>query len=115
MASWAVSANDLHKARVLDECVDVARATRFGAGASALRPLEGAPPEQRRSRKGGRRPRLGELLVAEGLLTDVELAAALAEQRRRRPKEPLGETLMRQGLVPGTVLVRLLSKQCEVD
>jgi len=57
---------------------------------------------------------LGELLLSEELLSEEELAQALREQKRTRPKEPLGEILLRRGLVAGPSLVRLLAQQCEL-
>jgi hypothetical protein len=117
MASWRVSttverssliAEEEHEERAHLELV-----TRFGAGSSILKPFDAALERRSKGRPAPHRLRLGEMLVGEGLLTEDELAEALAEQRRSRPKVPLGEILLRRKLLPGAVLVRLLSKQCE--
>jgi hypothetical protein len=115
VASWRISSSversPLPEAAP-EERANLALVTRFGSGFSVLKPFEGATES-----RGGQRPRhrmrLGELLVADGLITEEELADALAEQRRTRPKKPLGEILLHRKLVPGAVLVRFLSKQCE--
>jgi hypothetical protein len=115
MASWRVSTTVERSSLVVgeehEEGADLELVTRFGAGTSILKPFDGAL--ERRSRGRSAPHRLGELLVGEGLLSEDELAEALAEQRRSRPKIPLGEILLRRKLLPGAVLVRLLSKQCE--
>ena len=85
---------------------------RFGSGGSVLRPFDEAPGAPRRRGSG---PRLGELLLAEGLVTEAELEEALAEQRKTKPKKQLGEILMRRGVVAASVLVRLLATQCQLD
>jgi hypothetical protein len=88
--------------------------TRFGLGSSVLRPFETVSrPRGRRSGGGG--ARLGELLLAEELVTEEELAEALAEQRRSRPKKPLGEILLQRELVAPPTLVRLLAEQCQLE
>src|SRR3989442_5445240 len=56
-----------------------------------------------------RRGRLGELLVAEGVISADQLQDALREQRRT--KERLGHVLARRGLVTEERLVELLSKE----
>ena len=117
VASWRVSTTDERSFPVgeaeQEERADVELATRFGAGPSILKPFDAALERRSGGRAARHRPRLGELLVGEGLLTEDELAEALAEQRRSRPKIPLGEILLRRKLMPGAVLVRLLSRQCE--
>jgi hypothetical protein len=87
---------------------------RFGSSGSVLRPFDEAPRTRRRRRTGSG-PRLGELLLAEGLLTEAELEEALAEQQKSRPKKQLGEILLRRGVVAAPVLVRLLATQCQLD
>ncbi|HEV8585217.1 MAG TPA: ATPase, T2SS/T4P/T4SS family, partial [Methylomirabilota bacterium] len=71
-----------------------------GAGKSV-----GAPSGKKRAS----RPRLGELLVAEGLISPDQLHEALREHRRS--KERLGAVLSRRGLVTEERLVELLSKE----
>lgn len=87
---------------------------RFGAGSSALRPFGGgARAGMRQAATTG--SSLGQLLLSEELLSEEELGQALREQKRTRPKEPLGEILLRCGLVPGPALVRLLARQAELQ
>ncbi|TMQ20951.1 MAG: type IV-A pilus assembly ATPase PilB [Candidatus Rokuibacteriota bacterium] len=62
-----------------------------------------------RGRPGRRRGRLGELLVAEGMISPDQLQEALREHRRS--KERLGHVLARRGLVTEEQLVELLSKE----
>jgi len=86
---------------------------QFGAGSSALRPFGGAARAvKRRAATAG--SSLGELLLSEEWLSEEELGEALREQKGTRPKEPLGEILLRRGLVPGPALVRLLARQSEL-
>jgi serine/threonine-protein kinase len=59
----------------------------------------------------GRR-RLGELLVAAGLLTDAQLTDALARQRRDGGK--LGERLVAEGLLSEDAVVRVLGEQASI-
>jgi type IV pilus assembly protein PilB len=53
--------------------------------------------------------RLGDLLVAEGLITDVQLRQALTEQKGKPDK--LGSVLVRLGLVSEEQLIGFLSRQ----
>lgn len=86
---------------------------RFGAGSSALRPFDGpARAGKRQAATAG--SSLGQLLLSEELLSEEELGQALKEQKGTRPKEPLGEILLRRGLVSGPALVRLLARQSEL-
>jgi type IV pilus assembly protein PilB len=62
-----------------------------------------------RGKLARRRGRLGELLVAEGLISPDQLQDALREHRRT--KERLGQVLARRGLVTEERLVELLSKE----
>jgi hypothetical protein len=87
--------------------------TRFGSDASVLRPFEELPKARRPTRAGG--ARLGELLLAHDLITEDDLAEALDEQRKTRPKLQLGEILLRRELVSAPTLVRLLAAQCQLD
>jgi len=62
-----------------------------------------------RGRLARRRVRLGELLVAQGLISPSQLHEALREHRRS--KERLGNVLTRKGLVSEEQLVEVLSKE----
>jgi type IV pilus assembly protein PilB len=57
----------------------------------------------------GRKRRLGEILVTAGLITDAQLKAALAEQRKWGGK--LGRTLVEMGFVDEPSMVAALSHQ----
>jgi hypothetical protein len=96
------------------ERADLSLVAGFGTGNSALAPFEAPRKSRRASPHAARSRRLGELLLEAGLITHETLADALTEQRRTRPKRPLGEILLRSKLVPGAVLVRFLSNQCEL-
>jgi len=63
--------------------------------------------EERRS------PPLGAMLVREGLLSDEELGAALAQQRLTTSWR-LGEILVSRGLVTQSVVARLVAEQYEL-
>ena len=56
---------------------------------------------------------LGALLIAEGLLTDAQLDAALAEQAR--VGKPLGRLLIEQGTISEAELVRTLARQVGLE
>jgi type IV pilus assembly protein PilB len=56
---------------------------------------------------------LGALLIEEGLVTDAQLDAALAEQARTG--KPLGRLLIEQGTISETELVRTLSRQVGLE
>ena len=60
-----------------------------------------------------RRARLGELLVAEGVISHDQLQEALRDHRRS--KERLGAVLARRGLVSEERLVELLSREHGLD
>lgn len=60
----------------------------------------------------GFQPRIGELLLARGLISQAQLADALA---RKHPGERLGEALVRLELVYETDLVRTLASQCGLE
>lgn len=55
------------------------------------------------------RRKLGEMLVAAGVLDDAQLQAALEEQQHWG--EPLGRTLVQMGVLSEDVVVRALSRQ----
>lgn len=68
--------------------------------------------------RGGRGPLsdgtpLGALLIAEGLLTEAQLDAALAEQARSG--KPLGRLLIEQGTISEAELVRTLARQVGLE
>jgi len=58
---------------------------------------------------GKARPRLGDILLQEGLITEAELKEALEEQRRSG--ERLGEILVKQGYITSAQLGKALEKQ----
>ena len=57
-------------------------------------------------------PKFGSLLVRDGLLTEEELALALAEQRGSGKR--LGEILVEKGTITRTQVARLLAEQVEM-
>lgn len=59
-----------------------------------------------------REDRLGERLLFDGRVTDVELAAALSEQKDR-PERPLGELLVERGALGRDELRGALAEQIE--
>jgi len=75
--------------------------------AAAVARAEHAPGG--RPRQARRRGRLGELLVAEGFISQQQLQDALREHRRS--KERLGSVLAKKGLVSEDQLVDILSKE----
>jgi type IV pilus assembly protein PilB len=62
-----------------------------------------------RGRSGRRRGRLGDVLLAEGLISPGQLHDALREHRRS--KERLGKVLARRGFVSEEKLVEILSRE----
>jgi type IV pilus assembly protein PilB len=56
--------------------------------------------------------RIGELLVAAGIISDEQLATALAEQQSANAR--LGEILVRRGFVTEAVVTQILSHQLSV-
>ena len=58
------------------------------------------------------RPRLGEILVAAGIIDDLQLSAALGEQARWGRR--LGVTLIKMGMVEEGHLIRALAKQLDL-
>jgi hypothetical protein len=56
----------------------------------------------------------GAFLVAEGYVTDANLALALEHQRRLRQAR-LGDILVAQGAIPRAVLERAVLEQLDVD
>lgn len=61
---------------------------------------------------GGRRRRLGDLLLEAGLLKDEQLKAALNEQRKWGGR--LGRTVVELGFVTETAIAEVLAKQLEL-
>ncbi len=61
---------------------------------------------------GGRRRRLGDLLLEAGLLKDEQLKAALNEQRKWGGR--LGRTVIELGFVTETAMAEVLAKQLEL-
>ena len=60
----------------------------------------------------GKRLKLGEMLVAKGLVSDTQLAAALGEQRRWGKR--LGMTLVLMGYLEEEMLIRTLAAQLKL-
>jgi hypothetical protein len=58
------------------------------------------------------RPKLGEILVEAGVIDELQLAAALGEQRRWGRR--LGVTLVKMGMVEEGHLIRALAKQLDL-
>jgi MSHA biogenesis protein MshE len=58
------------------------------------------------------KPKLGELLVASGVIDAAQLSAALGEQRQWG--KPLGMTLVRMGMMDEETLVQTLAGQLKV-
>jgi type IV pilus assembly protein PilB len=63
--------------------------------------------------KLGQKKRLGEMLIDGGLLTDAQLSAALADQKKTGLK--LGQFLVREGIVSESQIVKLLSRQLNIE
>ncbi len=61
----------------------------------------------------GRRVRIGDLLIQQGLITQEQLEIALEEQKNRKAK--LGETLMAMGMVSQDDFARVLSEQLGIE
>lgn len=61
----------------------------------------------------GKRVRIGDLLIQQGLLTPDQLNIALAEQKERKAK--LGETLMAMGMISQDDFANVLSEQLGID
>jgi len=59
-------------------------------------------------------PPLGALLIRDGLLTDAELEATLAQQRLSTSRR-LGEILVERGVVPPAAVARLVAEQYELS
>jgi len=59
--------------------------------------------------------RLGDLLIAEGLITDIQLEFALREQKESGFVKKLGEVLVDEGMISHKEMVLLLSKQLKID
>jgi len=62
------------------------------------------------------RRRIGELLLAEGVLTDAQLAQALEAQKNKQgPRERLGQTVVRLGLVTEQAVAKSLAHQLGLE
>lgn len=61
----------------------------------------------------GKRVRIGDLLLSQGLITEQQLSTALEEQKVRKTK--LGETLLALGYVSQQDFADVLSKQLGID
>ena len=61
----------------------------------------------------GRRVRIGDLLISQGLITEKQLNTALEEQKVRKTK--LGETLIALGYVSQSSFANVLSEQLGID
>ena len=59
--------------------------------------------------------RLGDLLIAEGLITPVQLEFALQAQKESGFVKKLGEVLVEEGMISHKEMVLLLSKQLKID
>ena len=57
----------------------------------------------------GQPPRLGEVLVAHGVITPEQLEQALAEQQQTG--KPLGNVLVDRGFAPGPIVAQALATQ----
>ncbi len=67
-----------------------------------LQALRGAPAAA---------PRLGEILMEQGVLTPEELTESLEQQDRRQPHQPLGEILVGEGKAPAQSVAQALVQQ----
>ena len=95
--------------RTSERAVAVAAASPAAEKAAARGEREGSPEE----RPSAHRPRLGELLLAEGLVTDAAIEAALDEQRRTGGR--LGDVLLARGAVSPPDLTRVLGLHYGVE
>lgn len=59
--------------------------------------------------------RLGDLLIAEGLITQIQLEYALQKQKDSGFSKKLGEVLVEEGMVSHKEMALLLSKQLKID
>lgn len=57
----------------------------------------------------GQSPKLGEVLVAHGVITPEQLAEALEEQQRTG--KPLGNVVVDRGFAPGPIVAQALATQ----
>ena len=60
-----------------------------------------------------RRVRIGDLLIADGLITDDQLNIALKQQKERKTK--LGETLIAMGYITPGAFAKVLSEQLGIE
>lgn len=68
---------------------------------------------QTTSPKNGKKVKIGELLIQEGVVTAAQIEQALAVQKTRHPAPPLGEVCVELGLVSPAALNKILSKHHE--
>jgi hypothetical protein len=80
----------------------------FGAG---LREAIGVQREQSARERRDQRPRLGQVLVRQGYVSDEDINRALAEQAKSG--KLIGEILVESGAVPEPVVARALEVQAD--
>jgi type II secretory ATPase GspE/PulE/Tfp pilus assembly ATPase PilB-like protein len=68
---------------------------------------------QASSPNSGKKVKIGELLIQEGVVTPEQIEQALAVQKTRHPAPPLGEVCVELGLVSPAALNKILSKHHE--
>jgi len=95
--------------RPAPERAPAAKSERTPPAPPAVTARNGAPAVESATKPARRRGRLGELLVAEGVISPDQLQDALREHRRS--KERLGVVLARRGFVSEERLVELLSRE----
>ncbi len=64
-------------------------------------------------RNNGRKVKIGELLIQEGVVTPEQIEQALVVQKTRHPAPPLGEICVELGFVSPATLNKILSKHHE--
>ena len=65
------------------------------------------------SQNNGRKVKIGELLIQEGVVTPEQIEQALVVQKTRHPAPPLGEICVELGFVSPATLNKILSKHHE--
>ena len=73
-------------------------------GASSARPEESLAPGGSTPAVPAPGPRIGELLIARGVVSEDQVRIALTEQRRVEPREALGRILVRLGFATEAVI-----------
>jgi len=79
---------------------------------SASTPFPEVPPSSV-SRPGGKKVKIGELLIQEGAVTPEQIEQALTIQKTRHPAPPLGEVCVELGFLSPATLTKILSKHHE--